>query len=191
MKENKIISALLKGNAHFIEGNQTFLNLDEGRRKELVSGQKPKAIILSCSDSRVPPELLFNQGLGDLFIVRIAGNIVCKTVLESIEYAVSHLKIEPIVVLGHTSCGAISSAIEAYKNNTNADSAIFSKITPAIKACQDNSEDFVNSVARKNVELTAKEIIETSSVISSLINENKVNVFSAFYDLESGKVEIL
>ncbi len=188
---NKILQNLLDGNLRFVEGKQKFANLCKNRREDLVKGQNPDVIILSCSDSRVPVEHIFDQGIGHIFIIRVAGNVVGQTVLESIEYAIFNLKTPLLMVLGHSSCGAITTAIESFTQKRNVRSTIVSKIIPAIEVCNLNSETFQDDVVKKNVELNLEKIKKSSPLISNAVKDKKIELVSAFYDLKSGKVSIL
>jgi carbonic anhydrase len=107
------LKKLIEGNRRFVSGNLATKDFSEAKRKELAKGQKPFAVVVGCSDSRVPPEIIFDQGLGDIFVVRVAGNVLDPISLGSIEYAVEHLKTPLIVILGHTHCGAVKATIEA------------------------------------------------------------------------------
>jgi len=133
MSPAQALTRLMAGNQRFQNDKGGHPDLDSKRRRDLVGGQSPFAVILSCSDSRVPPELIFDQGLGDLFVVRLAGNTVTRAGLESIDYAVSHLGTNLIMVLGHESCGAVKAALsECVSKPATALPEIFANICPAV-----------------------------------------------------------
>jgi len=175
------------------EGNKRFVNdkldgklQDSSRRNELTSGQEPHTIVLSCADSRVVPELAFDTGLGELFVVRVAGNIANNSSIASIEYAVAHCGTKLIVVLGHESCGAVGAALKGGDNGHNLNH-LLSHITPALHACGENAS--VAEVVKKNAHLNAKELVGRSSIISKAVASGEVKIVSGYYNLGSGKVD--
>ena len=175
------------------EGNGKFVNDEENiqvttqMRAELTGGQSPYAIILSCADSRVLPESIFDANVGEFFVVRVAGNIANTSSIASIEYAVAHLGTKLIVVLGHESCGAVGAALGGGNNGYNLNH-LMSHITPALAS---SSSTEVNDVVRTNASLNAKELISRSSIISNAVANEGVEIKSAFYNLGSGKVDFL
>ncbi|MEP5610806.1 MAG: carbonic anhydrase [Cyclobacteriaceae bacterium] len=188
MEINEIIDRLKAGNNRFVaDGLQGELQ-DSSRRKELASGQSPDAIILSCADSRVVPELAFDTGLGEIFVVRVAGNVANTSSIASIEYAVAHLGSKVIVVLGHQSCGAVTAAIGGGDNGYNLNH-LLAHVAPAIAASPEGSA--VDNVVKKNAELNAEELKNRSSIIADAVNSGKVKIVPAFYSLDSGEVEFL
>ena len=179
------MSQLKEGNARFVEDKLEQEKTDSFRRKQISAGQNPFAVILSCADSRIVPELAFDVGLGDLFIVRVAGNVANTSSVASIEYAVANLGSKLILVMGHEKCGAVAAALERVDAGPNLNQLI-SLIEPAVKKSSDKS---VNEVARENVRLNAKSLVADSDIISSAINENDVKIITAYYNLESGVVD--
>jgi len=131
-----VFATLLEGNKRFIEGKPAAKDCSAERRDELTKGQHPVATILSCSDSRVPPEVVFDQALGDIFIVRVAGNVIEPTVLGSIEYGVEHLHTPLLIILGHESCGAVKATLESEGKLEGNIGAILKKIRPAVEAAK-------------------------------------------------------
>ncbi len=107
-----ILNELLKGNRRFMQGNNIYPRINTIRMEELLNGQQPKSVIIGCADSRVPPEIIFDQGLGDLFVLRVAGNIMSNAILESIYYAIEYLQVSLILILGHSNCGAVQAIID-------------------------------------------------------------------------------
>tara|TARA_Y100001958_G_scaffold133885_1_gene104205 strand:+ start:137 stop:763 length:627 start_codon:yes stop_codon:yes gene_type:complete len=194
MTPDKSLNELKLGNQRFVNKNQ--LNRDLLRQvKETSTGQYPFATILSCIDSRVSSELIFDQGIGDIFSVRIAGNFVNEDILGSMEFACKLAGTKLIVVLGHTACGAVKGACDhARLGNLT---ALINKIEPAVDAViepQDKSLrnssniEFVNRVAEKNVEMTISEIRSASSVLNEMEKNGEIKIIGGIYDIASGLV---
>ena len=157
------------------------------RRAELAKGQHPGAIVLSCADSRVPPEIVFDQGLGDLFVVRVAGNIVEDAGLGSIEYAVAHLGSKLIVVLGHERCGAVDATLQGGEAPGHI-AAIVKKIQPAIESSKDMPGDKLDNAVRINVRIAVDELKKSQPILSELAAQGKIKIVGARYDLDTGVV---
>lgn len=185
MNQDQVIERLKKGNERFISDNLSADLQNEDRRLELTGGQSPWAIVLSCADSRVVPELAFDTGLGELFVLRVAGNIANTDTIASIEYAVAHLGTEVIVVLGHENCGAVGAALVGGDNGYNLNH-LLAQIEPA--KAQAGSGD-VNVVVKKNAELSAKDLYERSDILKGAVDKDKLKIVSAFYNLGNGKVD--
>lgn len=188
MTKKEIISRLKTGNENFIKDKLNSNNQDSERRKTQTGGQNPYAIILSCADSRVVPELAFDTGIGELFVVRVAGNIANTSSIASMEYAVANLGTPVIVVLGHQSCGAVTAAVSGGDNGYNLNH-LLAHITPAIQASSEGAS--VDEVIRKNALLTVNDLINRSSIIEGAVNSGKLDIVPAYYYLDSGKVEFL
>lgn len=182
------IQRLKDGNDRFVADSMDGKLQDSARRKGLVAGQEPYAIILSCADSRVVPELAFDTGLGEIFVVRVAGNVANNSSMASIEYAVAHCGSKVIVVLGHQSCGAVTAAMAGGDNGYNINH-LLSHIQPALAACGDGAD--LKDVVRKNAELNAQELVNRSAIISSAVEKGDVKIVPAYYHLDTGKVEFL
>lgn len=190
---DQALTMLMDGNKRFVEGKQEAKNLGDDRRNELTKGQHPIAIILSCSDSRVPPEHVFNQGLGDIFIIRVAGNVAEPIELGSVEYAAEHLNVPLVMVLGHRSCGAVTATVAGGKPEGNIE-AIVKKITPAVNSAKKRAKEgdaLLNAAIDDNAKLTAKTLIEKSAILKHLVESGKLKIVAGVYDLASGKVEML
>lgn len=179
---------LSEGNSRFVQDKLDGKLQDSSRRDSLTSGQAPYAIILSCADSRVVPELAFDAGLGELFVVRVAGNVANTSSIASIEYAVAHCGSSVIVVLGHQACGAVTAAVGGGDNGHNINH-LLAHITPAISACGAGAD--IADVVKKNANLTAEELKSRSSIISNAVNAGTVKIMPAYYNLDSGKVDFL
>lgn len=188
MTSNEILSRLKEGNDRYISDDLERKLQDKTRRAGLTGGQDPYAIILSCADSRVIPELAFDAGLGELFVVRVAGNVANSSSIASIEYAVAHIGSPVIVVLGHQSCGAVTAALNGGDNGYNLNH-LLAHITPAISASEGDAE--VNDVVRKNAEMTATELVNRSAIIRNAVNDGKLKIVPAYYNLNTGKVDFL
>jgi len=186
MDSKQALERLKEGNERFVADKQKGELRDLTRRAALTGGQKPFAIVLSCADSRVVPELTFDTGIGELFVLRVAGNIANKSTIASIEYAVAHLGTQLIVVLGHESCGAVTAAIVGNPGSSNLDHLV-AHIDPAITSA--GSTD-VPTVVKENAQLNAKALAEQSEIIKKGVSEG-VEIISAYYHLGDGKVEFL
>lgn len=188
MKTEDLIQSLKSGNERFSQDSMNHKLQNQSRRDELVKGQNPKTIVLSCADSRVVPELAFDVGLGELFVVRVAGNVANTDSIASIEYAVANLKSSLIIVLGHQNCGAVTAAIAGGDNGYNLNH-LLSQITPAVNACEKGIN--VNVVVKKNAELVAEDLKSRSSIISNAVQNGELTIKPAYYNLDSGKVDFL
>lgn len=175
------LEKLMKGNKRFADGKLLHKNRDQERRDETRSGQNPFAIVLSCSDSRVVPEILFDQGIGDLFVVRVAGNIATPTQLESIAYAALYLGSELLVVLGHENCGAVDAVL---KGNTKDIPVIANKIQPAISKGAN-----LPTAIKDNVKYVTAQL-KNNTVLLPLIEKKTFMVVGGVYDLKTGKVTL-
>lgn len=188
MTIQEIVTRLKDGNKRFVADHLDGRLQDSSRRDSLVGGQSPYAIILSCADSRVVPELAFDTGLGEIFVVRVAGNVANSSSIASIEYAVAHIKSKVLVVLGHQSCGAVTAAIAGGDNGYNLNH-LLSHITPAISAS--GSDAGVNDVVKKNAQLTAEELKTRSSIIRNAADSGDLKIIPAYYNLDTGRVDFL
>jgi carbonic anhydrase len=184
------LQKLIEGNKRFSSSKQSHPNQNKERRQELVKGQKPFAIIVGCSDSRIPPEIIFDQGLGDLFVIRVAGNIVDDVALGSIEYAVDHLGAQVIVVLGHSKCGAVTATVQGGAFHGHVES-IVKAIKPAISEAKNLPGDLTDNTIKANATHVASQIQSSQPILSELARLDKIAVVSAYYDIESGEVHIL
>jgi carbonic anhydrase len=182
------LSRLKEGNVRFTEDKLDGKLQNSSRRQELKDGQQPYAIVLSCADSRVVPELTFDTGLGELFVIRVAGNVANAESIASIEYAVAHLGVNLILVLGHESCGAVTAAIAGGDNGHNLN-LLLAHIQPAISAT-DGAD--VNTVVKKNAELTAGDLTDRSKILRDAVEtEKRLKIISGYYNLKSGSVDYL
>jgi carbonic anhydrase len=184
------LARLRAGNERFVAGDLSHPNTGPDRRAEVAKGQVPFAIIVGCSDSRVGPEVVFDQGLGDLFVIRTAGNVVDDVALGSIEYAADHLGAPVILVLGHTRCGAVSAAVAGGEAHGHIGS-IVEKIKPAVEETRGKPGDPVDNAVRANVRHVVRQLRGASPILSKLVKAGKLRVVGACYDLDTGRVEFL
>ena len=184
------LQKLIEGNKRFTLSKQSRPNQNKERRQELAKGQKPFAVIVGCSDSRVPPEIIFDQGLGDLFVIRVAGNIVDDVGLGSIEYAVDHLGTQLIVVLGHSKCGAVTAALQGGTPHGHVGN-IMEAIKPAIDVAKDLPGNLTDNTIKANARLVASQIQSSQPILSELAHLDRIAIVSAYYDIENGEVHIL
>jgi carbonic anhydrase len=188
------LNKIAEGNKRFVSGHLAERNCGDVRRKELTSGQKPFAIVVSCSDSRVPPETIFDQGLGDIFVVRVAGNVLDPVVLGSIEYAAEHLHTPLLILMGHEKCGAVTAAVEAKGEPEGNIGAIVKKILPAVKKAKKQggtNDQIVANAIRENVFQSYEDMLKASPVLKHMIAKGELKVVEALYHLGSGEVEIM
>src|SRR5438105_7475328 len=183
------LKRLLDGNTRFVAGKPNELNGSQliERRAALAKDQKPFAVIVSCSDSRVPPELIFNLGLGDIFVVRTAGEVVDAVAVGSIEYAVEHLGSSLIVVLGHQRCGAVSAAVSG-ANETGKIPDVLKAIAPAVEETKAKPGDPVENAVRANAVDIAKRLQSTGPIIAPRGQSAQAKDLAAWYDLGPGGV---
>ena len=186
MTIQEVVQRLKDGNDRFVADSLDGQLQDSSRRTSLTSGQDPYAIILSCADSRVVPELAFDTGLGEIFVVRVAGNIANSSSIASIEYAVAHIGTPVIVVLGHESCGAVTAAVNGGDNGYNLNH-LLAHINPAINASPAGAS--VNDVVKKNAEMTANELVGRSAIIRGAVESGKLKIIPAYYNLGTGKID--
>jgi carbonic anhydrase len=186
-----VLKQLEIGNARFVAGKPTHPDGSAARRAEIAKGQHPKAVVLGCADSRVPPELVFDAGLGDLFVVRVAGNVADPVDVGSVEYAAEHLGVPVVVVLGHHSCGAVKATVDANGKAEGNIGAIVAEIAPAVSKARGSpgKEGLVHDAVHANARRTAAALTERSPILRNLVSEGKVRIAVAVYDLDSGKVE--
>ncbi len=185
------LAKLKAGNARFVASPEDALPVDGAKRTALAKGQTPFASILSCADSRVPPEIVFHTGLGDLFVVRAAGNITDKAILASIEYSVEHLNVPLVVVMGHESCGAVKAAVDTPVGQSlgpNLDYLV-AAIRPSVKATASRpAAERMRAAILANVEETLNDMVAGSHILRELAAEGKVQFVGAYYELASGQV---
>lgn len=190
------IKKLIEGNKRFATNKSIHPNRCEETRNELLKMQKPFVAVLSCSDSRVPIEIIFDAGLGDIFAVRTAGHVLSKEVMGSLEYAVKSLGVKVILVLGHENCGAIKTAIDTHKNNNQPElsdniQALMQHIYPAIDKINLEDEDYLNQAIRANVLYQIEDLSQKDHYIAQKVKDSEIALIGAIYSLAKGTVEII
>ena len=184
------LQRLLAGNSRYAAGRAEHPNQTVARRLEVAKGQTPFAAIVTCSDSRSAPEFYCDQGIGDLFVVRNAGNILDDHVIGSLEYAVEHLHVSVIVVIGHEKCGAVSAAVAGGHAEGHI-ASIVEAIQPAVRETRNQAGDKIDNAIRGNARRGAMALTSASPIIAAAIRTGEVKVFAGRYDLTSGRLELL
>ncbi len=196
---SEALERLREGNRRFIDDRiHSEAATDRARRHKVAEGQQPFAIILGCSDSRVPAEIVFDQGLGDLFVIRVAGNIVAPSQIGSIEFAVEQFGTRLVVVLGHSQCGAITATIEQLRRPLPDQSrnlrAIVDRVRPSVEPLlvtdlRDRPEDLVREAVRANIRMSCNQLRHGSDILESLVQQGELMIVGAKYSLASGRVD--
>lgn len=196
---SEALERLKEGNRRFLSGERSGGELlNEAQRNSLIQGQAPFAIILGCSDSRVPAEIIFDQGLGDLFVIRVAGNIVAPSQIGSVEFAAERFGTPLVVVLGHSMCGAVMATVEALESTATAQSSnvmsIVNRIIPSVKPLfqtelRHNPDQLLSSAIRANICAATNHLRHGSTILEQLIEEGKLAIIGAEYSIETGKVD--
>ncbi len=184
------LQKLMDGNRRYIQQKRTFPDQGRSRIVEVAQGQHPFATILGCSDSRVAPEILFDQGLGDLFDIRVAGNFIDNVVLGNMEYAVLELGVPLLVVLGHERCGAVKAALDG-KPVPGHIGSLVRAIKPAVYATKGLPGDAWDNAVRANVKMSVKNLKARSPILAKAIKAGTLKVVGARYDLDSGEVQVI
>ena len=193
------LQRLKDGNKRFVSGVRSIDTLiKQTQRSDFLTGQEPFAIILGCSDSRVPAEIIFDQGLGDLFVIRVAGNIVAPSQIGSIEFAVERFNTQLVVVLGHSMCGAVSATIDELeqpsKDRSTNVMSIVDRIRPSVEplyntSLRDDHDQLLDAAIRANILAATNQLLHGSQMLEQLILNNEMTVVGAEYSLETGNVE--
>ncbi|MDF9800104.1 carbonic anhydrase [Catalinimonas alkaloidigena] len=185
------LKRLQEGNQRFVAEKRNHAHEDNEYRVSLSKGQDPFAVILACADSRVTPEILFDQGLGDLFVIRVAGNVAKEKVTGSIEYAVAHLGVRLVMVLGHQNCGAVGASMGVAELSKNLQ-ALVNEIKPAVHMAEKSGEkDVLNTAVRYNAQLVAAKLSESQPTLYPAVENEGLKIVPAYYKLETGEVELL
>ena len=188
---SEAISKLKEGNGRYTSGSLQHPGQTAERRTELANTQHPFATIISCSDSRVPPEIVFDQGLGDLFIVRVAGNVINDEGLGSIEYSVDHLGARLILVLGHQSCGAVKAARDTIAAKGKAPGHIQSLVTAIKPAVEATAKDDLDTTIKANVKNVVQALRSSTPILKAEVDSGKIQVVGGYYSLDTGAVTFL
>jgi carbonic anhydrase len=189
MPADQALKLLLEGNQRFIAGKMEHPNQSPARRDEVAKGQHPFASVLACADSRTAPEIVFDRGLGDLFTVRVAGNVADKVVIESLDYSVKHLGVRLVMVLGHTRCGAVIAAVDGHDAPGDV-GPMLSELRPAVAASKGMPGDPVLNAVRQNVILIVEKL-STSAELSAMVKSGELKIVGGVYDLSTGTIDML
>jgi carbonic anhydrase len=184
------LQKLMDGNRRYIQQKRTFPDQSRSRILEVAKGQHPFAIVLGCSDSRVAPEIIFDQGLGDLFEIRVAGNILDDAVVASIEYAAAELGVPLLVILGHERCGAVKAALDG-KPVPGHIGSLVAAIKPAVYATKGQPGDAWDNAVRANVKMSVNKLKALSPILAKAVKAGTLKVVGARYDIDSGEVEVI
>jgi carbonic anhydrase len=185
-----VLRELKAGNDHHVSKKYTHPHQTEARQRELTSGQSPHAIILSCADSRVSPEIVLDQWLGDLFDIRVAGNVAGDSELASIEYAAEHLHTPLLVVMGHQKCGAVTAAADSGEAPGHLP-PLLNMIKPAVAAARGKPGDLIDNAVRINVENVVQQVGASKPVLAGMVEHHELTVVGAVYSLDTGRVRWL
>jgi len=186
----RFVQRLLEGNKRFADGKPSHPNQTFERREHEAKGQHPFAVVVSCSDSRVPPEIIFDQGIGDLFVVRVAGNILDDAGLGSIEYAAEHLHVSLIMVLGHERCGAVEAAVKGGEAPGHIKSLV-EALRPVVENAKGRPGDLAENAMRTNVKMVVDHLKESKPILEHLVHKGTLSVIGARYDLDDGRVTLI
>jgi carbonic anhydrase len=192
---NDVLEALAKGNQRFVSGKPEYPHQDTSRKVEATQGQHPIATVISCSDSRVPPELVFDEGIGDLFIIRVIGNIGSLDETGSAEYGTEHLGTPLLVVMGHTKCGAVTAAV-THAEVHGSIPPMLAHINPAVRTAKHDhpklkGDELIAETIKTNVFHSIQELFNRSSIIRHRVSSGKLKVVGAIYDISNGQVSWL
>jgi carbonic anhydrase len=188
------LAQLCAGNARFVGGTGVHPHQDAEHRAALAHTQRPYAVILACSDSRLAVEIIFDQGLGDLFVIRNAGHTIGPEVLGSVEYAVTVLRTPLIAVLGHASCGAVQAALETARSGTSPGgyvAAVVAGVAPSVELARSRSIDDVDGIVDVHIEHTVAELLQRSAAIAEAVRAGECNVVGMCYSLGDGQVTVV
>lgn len=190
--EHSALSTVMEGNERFAAEELVHPDVSTTRTDEIAKGQHPYAVVIACSDSRVAPELIFDEGLGDLFVIRTAGNIISEVELGSVEYAVEHLHVPLVIVMGHERCGAVEAMLSGALPHNHIKSIIDSlRNESEIKAIPVNDEQRLAHCVEANIKHGVKELLTQSEVIQTAVQQGKLQVVGAHYDLDDRKVRLI
>jgi len=184
------LAELKAGNEHHATKHYDHPHETAERQKELASGQHPHASVLACADSRVPPEIVFDQGLGDLFVIRVAGNVAGDDEVASLEYAAEHLNVPLIVVLGHQKCGGVTAAVQGGEAPGHLP-ALMKLLQPAVEKTKGTAGDAVANAVRANVEIVVGQLRASKPILVALVTAGKMKVVGGVYSLDTGRVDWL
>lgn len=187
---DEALKKLLDGNKRFVQDKREYPDQSRGRLRSVATAQHPFATILSCADSRVPAEIITDRGLGDLFVVRIAGNVISPYVIGSLEFSVVELGVQLIMILGHERCGAVSAAVKGEPLPGRIGTFV-EDIKPAVESVRNKPGNLVENTVVANVQFQVKSLLESSVMLAQMVREGKLKVVGGRYDLDTGEVTIV
>lgn len=190
MNTQEALNKLREGNERFATGVSSHPNQTVDYREEISSLQSPFALVLTCNDSRIAPELVFDQGLGDLSVIRIGGNIINDHIIGTVEYVLEHLNTSLIIVMGHTHCGAVTVAASAGTARAHIQTFI-DEIKPAVEEARQMEGNLVDNAVVLNVKRSVEKLKSSKPFIKMMVDEGQVDIVGAVYDMETGRVEFL
>lgn len=190
------LKKLVEGNRRFAQGKSLHPNRSEELRSALLDGQNPYAVVISCSDSRVPVEIIFDVGLGDIFVIRTAGHVLSNETMGSLEYAVRELGVKFIMIMGHDNCGAVNSAMKIfnegeYENATQNFHKLLSHIYPVFEQMKITGKSSLDDAINMNIKYQVKDLLEKDDYLAQQVKDEKIMVVGAKYSLDTGIVEII
>lgn len=188
------LQRLMAGNQRFIAGKTIHPSQSIEDVKKAAKGQKPFAIILSCADSRVPPEIIFDQGVSNLFVLRVAGNILDDALLASIEYAVEHLHIPLLMVLGHKRCGAVEATLNVVQKGGEIPGHLKTLVTaikPAVIQAKGKPEELLDQAVKANIKMVVQKLKNATPIVAKVVKVKKITIVGGYYDLDTGAVQII
>lgn len=188
------LKKLVEGNQRFAQGKSLHPNRSEELRNALLDGQNPYAVVISCSDSRVPVEIIFDVGLGDIFVIRTAGHVLSNETMGSLEYAVHDLGVKFIMIMGHDNCGAVQAAMDAYKAGEDLTpnvKALLNHIYPVFKKMEKTGQTSLDDAVKLNIQYQVEDLLKKDAYLAQQVVENKIMIVGAKYSLDTGVVEII
>lgn len=190
------LKKLVEGNQRFAQGKSIHPNRSEELRSTLLDGQNPYAVVISCSDSRVPVEIIFDVGLGDIFVIRTAGHVLSNETMGSLEYAVRELGVKFIMIMGHDNCGAVKSAMKIfnqgeYEKVTQNFHKLLSHIYPVFEQMKTTGRTSLDDAVKLNVQYQVEDLLKKDEYLAQQVKENKIMIVGAKYSLDTGLVEII
>ena len=202
MTPREALERLLRGNQRFVDSTERQIvgKSSRERRVELSAGQAPFAVIVTCADSRLPAEIIFDEGLGDLFVIRVAGNVISPEVVGSVEYAAAELGSALVVVMGHTQCGAVGAALASVSDPSiefsTGLSSLVDRIRPSVEHTLQhtdsaNGDDIVDAAVVDNTKASVRLLIESSDTLKSLAETESINIIGMLYSIDTGEVRVL
>lgn len=190
LNSDEALKELLDGNQRYVDEKQSYPRQDKARRAEVAEDQNPFAVVIGCSDSRIPPEIIFDQGLGDLFVIRVAGNTVGNVCIGSVEYAVEHLGIQLVLILGHKRCGVVKTAASGDDVHHHLGSLV-KTAKVAVEKAKGKEGCLIDNAVKENVKLLIEKLQSADHFISDYVKEGRVKIVGAYFDLDTGGVEII